>query len=87
VGKNAAGAACPSHLGDEPVDKERLDARRRRAHFVDRHRVVGDTLDQHRQCRCRMGNGNLMSQAAGMVQSNGQIKIATQEFSKGFTGE
>ena len=36
----------PANLAQQPVDHEQLNGGRRRPHLVDRHRVVGEAVDQ-----------------------------------------
>ena len=82
VGQRAAVREHPAGLGVPPdplghqVDDGGLDRARRRAHLVDRHRLVDGAVDQVGHGRRDVGRGDLVCELAGMVQARGSLEHA-----------
>jgi hypothetical protein len=69
----------PADLFQHPVDDEVFDGGGARTHFVDRHGIVGQPIDQRPQGGGVMRNGHLVAQVAGMVQVDDRLEIAGHE--------
>lgn len=69
----------PTDLFQHPVDDEVFDGGGARTHFVDRHGIVGQPIDQRPHGGGVMRDGHLVAQVAGLVQVDDRLQIAVHE--------
>ena len=79
VGEHAAARLAVPDLAEHPAQDLELDRRRRGAHLVDRHRVVGRAVDEVGERGGEVGRGDLMGQVGRVVQPGALGEIGAQE--------